>query len=216
MGFGQRSVDGVLIQHGDCIPEPAGAATDSGVHHRALLVLSVLGCCLMVSVSAQVRVPVPGSDVPMTLQPLAVLLTGFLLPPARAAGAMLLYLLLGAAGMPVFAPGSAGLGGATGGYLAGFLAGAWLVSMVAGGREAGFRRLVLAGTVGILSIFALGTMWRMVLALSFGWFGGDLLPAVATGVLPFIAKGAVELALAVMLVVSVRRWRGGGQRRKAL
>jgi hypothetical protein len=76
--------------------------------------LSVIGFAAFTALGAQVRVPVPWSDVPMTLQSLAVLMVGFTLGPVAACSAMLLYLGCGAAGLPVFAPGSAGLFGATG------------------------------------------------------------------------------------------------------
>src|SRR6185436_4701400 len=80
----------------------------------------VLGTAL-VTLAAQIAIPLPGTPVPMTLQPLAVLLVGALLGPSLGAGSMILYLVLGAAGLPVFTPyglpGLARLVGPTGGYL---------------------------------------------------------------------------------------------------
>ncbi len=87
----------------------------------------MLGTAL-VSLAAQVAVPIPGTPVPVTLQPLAVLIVGGLLGPALGASSLVLYLLLGAAGLPVFTPfglpGVARLIGPTGGYLLAF---AWRV-----------------------------------------------------------------------------------------
>ena len=82
------------------------------VSWRAMrVVLSALaGCLLMCVCTALVRIPVPGTDVPMTLQLLAVLVVGFSMSPWRAAAAMALYVACGAAGLPVFA-GSGGLAG---------------------------------------------------------------------------------------------------------
>jgi len=154
--------------------------------------------CLLVCLGAQVRMPIPGTDVPLTLQLLAVLLTGFALTPARATTAVLLYLLGGAAGLPVFAPGSAGLIGPTGGYIVGFVAAALLVSVLKGGGEAGFARLLAAGAVGTVAVFAVGVGWRVV------WFGGDARFAVVTGLTPFVVKAVVELLFAVILVSMVR------------
>src|SRR2546429_8244846 len=68
---------------------------------RALAVL--LGAAL-VAIAAQIAIPLPGTPVPMTLQPLAVLLVGALLGPSLGAGSMILYLALGAAGVAVFTP----------------------------------------------------------------------------------------------------------------
>src|SRR5207249_2971433 len=96
----------------------------------------ILGAAL-VAVAAQVSIPLPGTPVPLTLQPLAVLLVGGLLGPALGAASMILYLALGAAGLPVFTPyglpGLARLIGPTGGYLL-----AYPVAGVAGCALVGF------------------------------------------------------------------------------
>jgi len=81
----------------------------------------VLGA-LIVAAAAQVSIPLPGTPVPMTLQPMAVLLVGGLLGAPLGALSMILYLAMGAAGLPVFTPtvplvGFARLFGPTGGYL---------------------------------------------------------------------------------------------------
>src|SRR2546423_9289441 len=81
----------------------------------------VLGA-LIVAGAAQVSIPLPGTPVPMTLQPMAVLLVGGLLGAPLGALSMILYLAMGAAGLPVFTPtvpllGVARLIGPTGGYL---------------------------------------------------------------------------------------------------
>src|SRR2546428_5821590 len=85
---------------------------------RALAVL--LGAAL-VAIAAQIAIPLPGTPVPMTLQPLAVLLVGALLGPGLGAGSMILYLALGAAGVARVTahrpPRPAPLGGPAGGYL---------------------------------------------------------------------------------------------------
>ena len=93
----------------------------SGSRVPARAVAVVLGVAL-VTLAAQVSVPVPGTPVPMTLQPLAVLLVGGLLGPRLGAVSMISYLALGALGLPVFTPtvplvGVARLMGPTGGYL---------------------------------------------------------------------------------------------------
>ncbi|MGB2985120.1 MAG: biotin transporter BioY [Phycisphaerae bacterium] len=171
--------------------------------------LSVVGCCLLVSLAAQVRIPIPGTEVPITLQVLAVLLTGFALRPSQSVAAILLYLACGAAGLPVFAHGSAGLAGSTGGYLAGFAVAAWLVSSLKGASDAGFGRLLAAGAVGTLAVFALGIVWRIALAWLLGLCEGDVWIAVTTGLAPFFVKTVIEVFLAAALVNVVRGRRGG-------
>jgi len=157
----------------------------------------------LVALGAQVRVPVPGTDVPMTLQLPAVVLIGFSLTASRAAASMVSYITLGAAGVPVFAPGSLGLIGPTGGYLVGFVLAAWLVALLRGQGEPGAVRLAVAGTAGAAMVLGLGVLWRLV------WVTGDVGTAVMTGFVPFWWKALIEVALIVTVTVGARsahRW----------
>lgn len=91
--------------------------------------LLVIGGSLLVAAFAQLRIVLPFTPVPITGQTLAVLLVGATLGKNRAGISMLLYLGMGLAGMPVFASGAQGLAylsGATGGFLIGFVAAAYL------------------------------------------------------------------------------------------
>jgi biotin transport system substrate-specific component len=97
-----------------------------------------------------------------------------------------------------------GLAGPTGGYLVGFVVAAWLVSVLKGPQGAGPGRLFAAGAAGTLAVFAVGAAWRVFLAFLFGFQGGDVWLAAATGLLPFVPKAVVELIGAVMLVTSFR------------
>jgi biotin transport system substrate-specific component len=97
--------------------------------------LAIAAGALVVAVAAQVTVPVPLSPVPMTLQPLAVLAVGGVLGARAGAAVLVLYLMMGLIGLPVFAAGSAGIGrllGPTGGYLLAFPVAAALTGLVAG------------------------------------------------------------------------------------
>src|SRR5258706_13267965 len=102
----------------------------------------VLGA-LLVAGPAQVSIPLPGTPVPMTLQPMAVLLVGGLLGARLGALSMILYLAMGAAGLPVFTPtvpllGFARLIGPTGGYLLAYPVAAWAVgALLTPGRRPG-------------------------------------------------------------------------------
>jgi len=162
--------------------------------------LALCGLCL----SAQVKIPVPGTVVPLTLQSLAVLLAGFLLTPKQAITATLLYLLAGLAGLPVFAY-AAGLFGVTGGYLFGFVAAAWLISMTTRRRPVSTHRLLLAGTLGTGVIFACGLTWQaMGAALLWDGFSAGWGLALQTGFWPFAAKSFVQLLFAVALVTCLQ------------
>src|SRR5258705_3530770 len=85
-------------------------------------IAALVGGAVLVAAAAQISVPLPGTPVPMTLQPMAVLLVGGLLGARFGALSLILYLAMGAAGLPVFTPtvplfGVARLLGPTGGYL---------------------------------------------------------------------------------------------------
>src|SRR2546427_2748930 len=110
----------------------------------------VLGAVL-VALAAQVSIPLPGTPVPMTLQPMAVLLVGGLLGPQLGALSLILYLAMGAAGLPVFTPtvplfGIARLLGPTGGDLLAYPVAAWAVGAVVAGGSG-----VLRGAGGVFS-----------------------------------------------------------------
>src|SRR6266704_5925900 len=100
---------------------------------------------VLVALAAQVAVPLPGTSVPMTLQPMAVLLVGGLLGPRLGALSMILYLAMGAAGLPVFTPspvllpGIARLFGQTGGYLLAYPVAAWVTGWL--NQPDGVRRV---------------------------------------------------------------------------
>ena len=161
-------------------------------------VLGVLGFCALTAVLAQVRVPLPGTPVPMTLQVLAVLLCGMFLRPAAAAAAMVVYVGAGVMLPFLFAPGSSGLTGITGGYLLGFIPAATAVSVLRG-RPTGMPRTVVAAAVGSVAVLAFGAFWQMAL---FAWTPAQ---AFAVGIGPFLPKAAVQVGLVTVIVKLVRK-----------
>ena len=145
---------------------------------------------------------VPVGPVPITLCTLALYLSAYALGWRRAAAAAGVYVLLGAAGMPVFNGFSAGLGvvaGPTGGYIIGYIPLAALAGLAAerfprsrGGQLAG-----LAAATAVL--YALGTAWYCAQS------GTALLPALWTCVFPFLPGDLAKLAAAMALGPAVRR-----------
>lgn len=150
----------------------------------------VLGAAI-VAVSAQFAVPVPLSPVPMTLQGLAVLLVGGLFGAAAGAGAMVLYLLLGIFGLPVFsplgAPGLARLLGPTGGYLLAFPIAAVVVGRIAKRDHLG--RSLLGALAGMLVIHFGG--WAQLSILT-----GGPGAVVSASVMPLLLQDLLKVALA--------------------
>jgi biotin transport system substrate-specific component len=165
---------------------------------RALGVLLAAGALALAS---QFALPVPGTPVPITLQPMLVVLAGLLLGPADAAAAMVLYLVAGAAGLPVFAPiGAPGLLrliGPTGGYLLAYPVAAAVAGRLGAGQPS-FATRALAAMAGILVLYVGGLAQLAVLT-------GSLATAAVLGVLPFVAADAVKALVAAAVSGSRRR-----------
>jgi len=155
----------------------------------------VLGAAL-VAAAAQVAVPIPGTPVPMTLQPLAVLIVGGLLGPGLGALSLILYLALGAAGLPVFTPiglpGFARLIGPTGGYLLAYPVAASAVGRIAT-TDASLARLALATVAGLVLIHLGGLAQLAILT-------GDWSTAARFGTIPFLLGDLLKLVLAVLVL----------------
>lgn len=169
------------------------------------IVLVAAGAAL-VSLAAQLTIPLP--FVPITGQTLAVLLVGASLGATRGAASLALYAVLGLAGLPVFAPeddgshvtGLAALGGASFGYILGFILSAALIGWLAQRR---WERKILGGlaafAAGTLATFAIGLPWLAV------WFGlnglpTDLLFVLENGFFPFILGGIVKAVIGAGLI----------------
>jgi biotin transport system substrate-specific component len=160
------------------------------------LTLILLGA-LFVAVLAQIKIPLPFTPIPLTGQTFAVLLIGAVLGSARGAASMVLYMVVGALGLPVFAGGASGvpyLTGATLGYLAGFAMAAYVIGLLA---ERGFERSVrtslLPFLLGTLIIYACGVSWLAVIL-------GSVSKAIAAGVIPFLAGDAIKLIAAAFVL----------------
>lgn len=161
----------------------------------------VVAMALFIALCAQIEIRLPFTPVPLTGSTLGVLYAGALLGTRRGTASVLLYLVMGAAGLPFFAGGAAGWQsfiGATGGYLAGFLPAAWLAGLLS---ERGWDRSPLTAfaqmILGSLVIFAFG-----LAVLSFYIPGRDLL---AKGFYPFIIGDLAKSAISAGLLPLGRR-----------
>jgi biotin transport system substrate-specific component len=153
---------------------------------------------LLVALSAQVAVPVPFSPVPMTLQPLAVLVVGGLLGATGGVGALVLYLILGALGLPVFAGGGAGplhLVGPTGGYLLAFPVAAGVTGALVTPAPHSVPRVLLTCALGMV-IIHLGGVAQLAL------LGGDPALAFRVGFLPFLTGDLLKVGLAAAVILT--------------
>jgi biotin transport system substrate-specific component len=171
-------------------------------------VLLVVGASLVTALGAQLAVPVPWSPVPMTGQTFAVLLCGAVLGARRAFLAQLLYLAEGAAGLPFFAGGAAGIAkliGPTGGYLVAFpLAAAVTGWLAQRGWDRRFVTMASAMLLGSVVIFAFGLAWLSRFVPAQG--------LLAAGLWPFVPGDLVKSSLAALAFPGAWAWvnrRGG-------
>jgi biotin transport system substrate-specific component len=183
---------------------------------RAIRVASVVFVAALTAAAAQVSIPLPFTPVPLTLQPMIVLLGGAALGRRGGCDSQLLYLAAGVAGLPVFAAspllpaGAARLLGPTGGYLACYPLAAWIVGALA---ERGFDRRYLQSVVamaaGLAVIYASGVAWLAVGARIPHAIG--VRAALIAGAAPFLAADVLKLFVAASALPAV--WRLTGMRR---
>jgi biotin transport system substrate-specific component len=166
---------------------------------------AVVFVTILTAVAAQVSVPLPFTPVPFTFQPMVVLVGAAALGARLGAASQALYLLLGVAGLPVFAAspslsqGAARLLGPTGGYLMSYPLAAYVAGALA---ERGFDRRYLTAVIamicGLAVIFAGGVFWLAAFVQARG-----LGAALAEGFYPFIVADFVKLLLAAAVMPSL-------------
>ncbi len=163
-------------------------------------VLAVVVGAVLVAFAAQVSVPLPGTPVPMTLQPMAVLLVGGLLGARLGAFSMILYLAMGAAGLPVFTPtvplvGVARLFGPTGGYLLAYPIAAYAVGAIV--AEGGSWQRAACGVLAGLVLIHVGGLAQLAILT------GDLSAAARFGTVPFLLGDLLKLAILVPVLTKL-------------
>lgn len=174
-----------------------GASVNKTAEMTRMALMVAMNC-----VSAYIIVPLPFSLSPIALQTLIVNLTGYVLNAKQAFMTMLVYLLVGLAGVPVFTGGSAGPGklfGPTGGYIIGFLFTAVFLAYFRGEKYS-FKRYALLGCViGIPLIYVFGVV-QLKLITGMGWD-----KAIMTGALPFIPLDIVKCLAAAVIAYPINR-----------
>lgn len=155
--------------------------------------LGILGFAALTALGARMSVPLPGTAVPMTLQPVAVLLAGAVLGSRAGAASQVAYLVAGALGLPVFAAGggAAYLLGPTGGYLLAFPVAAAVAGLWATRSHSWWIGAVcLAAALAV--IHAGGIAWL-------GAIGGDS-EAIGAALRPFLLGDALKVLLVLAIV----------------
>jgi biotin transport system substrate-specific component len=191
---------------------------DSASTARGIQIASVLFITALTAAAAQISIPLPLTAVPLTFQPMVVLVGGLALGSRLGFASQVLYLAAGIAGLPVFAasatlpPGALRLLGPTGGYLMAYPVAAFVVGYLA---ERGFDRRyltsVLAMFAGLAIIFLSGVTWLGLFARTLtGSAPVGMQAALATGLYPFIVPDVFKLLVAAGFVPAL--WRLVGRR----
>jgi biotin transport system substrate-specific component len=170
----------------------------SNLSLRGMILASMFGAAT--AAGAYIMIPLP--LVPITLQTLFLNLAAALLGGGLGALSQVVYVLIGIIGLPVFAGGKAGLGvllGPTGGYLIGFIVGAYVVgNLIEIRKNPGFVWTACAMVVGMIVIYACGvTQLSIVEKLSVG-------KAVTVGALPFLIGDGLKILAAAFLSLKLK------------
>ena len=180
----------VLADH---VPAVAGVPASVGARVRDVaLVAAGAG---LIGLLSQWSIPLPGTPVPLTLGTFAVLLTGASLGGLRALLSVGTYLVAGGLGVNWFAGHKDGWGGATFGYVIGFVIAATVVGGLAQrGGDRTVAKTVVTMVLGNLVIYAVGVSWLMNAT------GMDLQAGLTAGMTPFLIGDAIKIAAAAGLL----------------
>ena len=164
-------------------------------------------CVALCCASAYISFPLPFTPAPVTASTLVLSLTAFILSPRQTFTVILIYVLLGAAGLPVFAGGTSGIGklfGPTGGFILAWLVGYPILSAIKGSTP-NFKRYVIADLLTATPITYIGGLISIYLVMEV-----SISQAFTMAVLPFIPGGIMKTLAAAFLGVKLNsikdRW----------
>lgn len=160
---------------------------------------------VLIAICSWIAIP---TAIPVTLQTFAVFAVLGLLGGKRGTVSILIYILLGAIGIPVFSGFTGGVGiilGTTGGYIVGFIGIAlvmWAMEKIPANRT---LILALSMVIGLLVLYAFGTLWyMMVYAKNTGAVG--IATVLGWCVLPFIIPDMLKIGLALLMTKRLGRY----------
>jgi biotin transport system substrate-specific component len=187
------------VSHASTILDQVSMRAASANAWTGVQMLSVLFVTVLTAAAAQLSFPLPFTPVPFTIQPMIVLIGAAALGSRLGALAQIFYLMLGVAGLPVFAfspelpQGVARLLGPTGGYLMAYPIAAFVTGYLAErGLDRRYLTSILAMGVGLSLIFAGGVVWIARVA------GFEI--ALATGLYPFIIVDVIKVVAAGLVL----------------
>ena len=186
---------------------------NQAVYQRSTISYLLLAALMaaVCAVCSWISIPLPFTPVPINLGTLAVFLAAGILGWKYGSISVIVFVLLGAAGLPVFHGFTGGMGiitGPTGGYIVGYILAAFLTGIMIDtyfkarksneNKAATYAVLALAMALGLFACYALGTAWFMHIS------GTDLKAALLMCVVPFLIGDAIKIAAATVLVKKLR------------
>lgn len=159
-------------------------------------------CVAFLCISSYLTVPLPFTAILLSLHTVAVNLTGLLLSPGQAAGTIIVYLLMGLIGLPVFSAGSSGPGklfGPTGGFYFGFLFAVVVISLLKGKKNQFWRYIIVTILLGIPVQHLFGVLFMCF------HNGFNIKSAFLTVSLPFIPGDVLKCVISSMLAVTLNK-----------
>jgi biotin transport system substrate-specific component len=188
-----------VVSHASTILDQVSMRAASANAWTGVQMLSVLFVTVLTASAAQLSFPLPFTPVPFTIQPMIVLIGAAALGSRLGALAQIFYLMLGIAGLPVFAfspelpQGVARLMGPTGGYLMAYPIAAFITGLLAeNGLDRRYVTSILAMSVGLSVVFAGGVLW-------IAKFSG-IETALATGLYPFVIVDVIKVVAAGLVL----------------
>lgn len=170
--------------------------------NRLNTVIGIVFFVLATAFGAYIRIPVPGTPVPITLQTFFVVLSGAVLGKRSAPLSQASYIFLGAMGLPIFQGygfGTAHVFGPTGGYLAGFVAASYLVGKLLEKEASNPLKIAAALIAGNILLYSLGITWLILL------YKISLFNAITIGLMPFLAAEAVKISAAALIYRAIAK-----------
>jgi len=164
-------------------------------------------CSLFATLTAilsQISIPLPFTPVPINLATLSVLLAGAILGKKGGAISQIVYALLGAVGLPVYANFLSGIGiliGPTGGYIIGYIIAAFVVGIIVEKSEKNLKTYLLSMCLGIIACYILGTAWFMYVT------NNNLISALTLCVLPFIPGDIIKIIFGACIANRLKKIR---------
>ena len=164
-------------------------------------IIGVISFVILTSIGAFVRIPLPFTPVPLSLQTFFVLLSGAVLGANLGALSQIIYLLLGVGGIPIFAnagSGSVYIFGPTGGYILGFVLASFFIGKIIKMRsKINYGSLFIWMCLADLIILLSGVLWLKAL------WGLNLTKAMWVGLLPFLPVDLIKIAVASSIFLNI-------------